>query len=290
MFTRERAVKFLTEVLDLPNPEQLLRGDRLEALSVIFESYLEHIPFQCLTLMAESPSNRRRPTIEESIAEVETGKGGLCYSINVFLKVLLDALGYSTYHTKGLCMGVATHCIVVAKDVVVPGDKYLVDAGTGFPATITALDFEKESQVYEDCFLKYKFVWEDGILKRSHLRGERQGECRWETFCTSDMVPKDLSDFEAGMSQVYTEPDRTPFHTSMRAIGFPNKKAVCICDMKLLKEDDSHKMQETKLSSKEEFLDTVRKYFPLLVEDAKKALTNWTPVEEPESVESALLL
>ncbi len=258
-----------------------MKGDRLKFLSEIIEAYQSKIPFQSLSLMTEPLSNRRRPTIEESVAEVEAGKGGLCYSVNVFLKFLLDALGYSTYHTKATCMDLDdNHIMTIAKDVVVPGDRYIVDAGTGFHTALISLDFEKESPVHDDCFLKYKYAWEDGLLKRYNRRGERKGEGKWEVFCVSDMVPKDIVEFETPMCQVYTDPSKIPFHTSMRAIKFPSTKAICICDMKLLVEDERHVFKETKLESEAEFLDAVKEHFPMLLEDAKKALTNWTPSEE----------
>ncbi len=278
MFSKERAVKFLTDVLGISDAEQLLKEDRLKLLSTVMEAYQAKIPFQSLSLMTEPLSNRRRPTIEESVAEVEAGKGGLCYSVNVFLKILFDALGYTTYHTMATCMDLDNnHIMTIAKDVVAAGDRYIIDSGTGFHTSVIPLDFETESPVHDDCFLKYKYAWEDGLLKRYNLRGERKGEGKWEVFCVSDMVPKDLACFEAPMCQVYTDPSKIPFHTSMRAIKFPNQKAVCICDMKLLVEDDKHTFQETKFSSEGEFLDAVKEHFPLLVEDAKKALTNWTP-------------
>lgn len=278
MFSKERAVKFLTDVLGISDAEQLLKEDRLTLLSTIMEAYQAKIPFQSLSLMTEPLSNRRLPTIEESVADVEAGKGGLCYSVNVFLKILFDALDYTTYHTMATCMGLDNnHIITIAKDVVVSGDRYIVDSGTGFHTAVIPLNFETESPIHDDCFLKYKYAWEEGLLKRYNLRGERKGEGKWEVFCVSDMVPKDLSCFEAPMCQVYTDPSKIPFHTSMRAIKFPNQKAVCICDMKLLVEDDKHTFQETKFSSEGEFLDAVKEHFPLLVEDAKKALTNWSP-------------
>ncbi len=255
-----------------------MKEDRLKLLSEIFEAYQTKIPFQSLSLMSKPLSNRRRPTIEESVAQVEAGKGGLCYSVNVFLKIILDALGYSTYHTLANCMGMGdNHIMTIAKDVVTPGDKFIVDAGTGIHTELIPLNFEKESPVHNDSFLKYKYVWEDGLLKRYNLRGERKGEGKWEVFYVSDMVPKDLVDFDTPMSQVYTDPSKIPFHTSMRAIKFLSTKAVCICDMKLLVEDDSHVFQEKKFGCEAEFLDAVKEHFPQLLEDAKKALTNWTP-------------
>ena len=44
-----------------------------------------------------------------------------------------------------------------------------------------------------------------------------------------------------------------------------------------LKTTSTCTFQETKFSLEGEFLDAVKEHFPLLVEDAKKALTNWTP-------------
>ena len=169
MFTKEDAISFLTKVLGFPNAtKQLLMEDRLKLLSIILEAYQENIPFQSFSLMTEPLSNRHLPTAEEIVAQVGSGKGGICYPVNAFLKILLDALGYSTYQTMSQCfMGGSgnNHIITVVKDVVVQGDKYIVDAGTGFQTAPFPLDFEKESPVYEECYLKYKYVWEDSLLK-----------------------------------------------------------------------------------------------------------------------------
>jgi len=291
MFSKERAVSFLSSMLNISNPEERFEDNKVELLSLIVNEFQAKIPYQGMTLMSEPLSKRRVPTVEESVLDCEKGKGGLCYSMNVFLKCLLEALGYSTYHAMARAVGCpnVNHIMTIVENVVSLGDKFVVEAGNGFFTRLIALQFKAESPIYTDCFVKYKYVWEDGLLKRYHLRGERKGEPRWEVFYVTDMVPEDVSLFEAPMKLQYTDPrELLPCHTSMRAIKFPNSKAICICDMKLLIEDDSRSFQETKLKSEAEFLAAVKEHFPLLEEDAKKALTNWTPAEDVP-VESFLM-
>ena len=276
-FSKESADIFVTKMLHLPHPDSLFQKDKLGLLSQIVETFQAAIPFQSLSLMAKPLSKRRVPTMEENISEVEAGRGGLCYTLNTFMKILLEALGYTVHHVLSTVKYPDNHILSMVYDVLFPGDKYLVEVGVGYPTfRPIPINFDKESPVYEDSFVKYKYAWKDGLLVRYQtLCGcKHGGHAAWQYVYSVDVTPRELSTFESPMATVYTNPDSCPFHTSLRAIIFRNQTAVCIRDMSLLIEDDSHDLKETNFSCDQEFLDAVNKYFPLQ-DYSRQALCNY---------------
>ena len=68
----------------------------------------------------------------------------------------------------------SNHIFVHARNVERPGDAFIVDCGTGFPTfRAISLDFEKESPVYKDSFLEYKFIRHEGKVLRMHRDGNQ---------------------------------------------------------------------------------------------------------------------
>ena len=86
--TIEDATQFLKNMLGIKEHESM---DRFELLSQIMCKYLEKIPFHNITVMAST--EKRVHTVAEVIQCVEMGYGGLCYDLNVYLHLLLQALG-----------------------------------------------------------------------------------------------------------------------------------------------------------------------------------------------------
>lgn len=100
-----------------------------------------------------------------------SGKGGLCYTLNVFIKYLLDALGYDVSFVSGAIKAPNNHILVIIANLMKPGDRYLIDAGIGYPTfDPVPLDFEKESYTYAHSFLEYKCIWEDGKVILCHKK------------------------------------------------------------------------------------------------------------------------
>lgn len=176
IFSKERAEVFVTEVLHLPHPDRLFQKDKLGLLSQIVVTFQAVIPFQNFSLMAVPLSKRRVPTMETNIKEVEAGRGGLCYTLNTFMKLLLEALGYTVHHVLSTVKYPDNHIITMVYDIVFPGDKYLIEVGVGSPTfRPIPINFENESPVYEDSFVKYKYAWKDGLLWRYHAHHDRNG-------------------------------------------------------------------------------------------------------------------
>ncbi len=279
----KEAVSFVKEVLSISDVERKLSENKYELLCEIVKEFHEKIPFQNYSLIAVPSAERSQPTIDEIIREVRSGRGGLCYSLNVFMKLLLEALDYTVHHVLSAVSNLPdNHLITIASNVRDHGDKYLIEVGTGFPTfKPIPIDFDQESPVYDESFIKYKLKW----VSKNRLEREMMFQVpgsEWKLFYSWETARKKLEEMDAAMTSVYTDPKITPFHTSLRAVRFVHGKAVCIRDMTLLMEDNSHILQEKKLSTELEFLDAVGEHFPLLVEAAKKALKNWTPSKEPE--------
>ena len=106
-------------------------------------------------------------------------------------------------------------------------------------------------------------------------------EAEWKPFYAvdEDFPQKELSYFDEPMEAVYTDHNSvmTPFCTSLRIVGFvraegAGRKCVALKDYTLLLENESHHLDPVTLKSAEELLEMVDRYFPLLSEDARRAV------------------
>lgn len=162
--------------------------------------------------------------------------------------------------------------------------RYLVDI-TGYPVfEPIPLDFEKESPVYENSFLEYKFVWESpDCVVRYHRKGESRpiapGEVivdGWRRVCVIDLSPKGISFFDEPMHKVYGQPDLmiTPFHHSLRLVTFlpsdsgKDLRSLCVKDKLWLVANDRHNLEPRELASGQDVVDKIGELFPILREDA----------------------
>ena len=241
-----------------------------------------------MKIVATEPANRKRPSLTEVKEAVFSGVGGLCYTTVVFLKYLLEALGFNVHFIAGSVLSHPdNHLGILLKDLTHQGSTHLVDAN-GYPTfQAIPLDFEEKSPIYNESFFEYKFmrkVNEKGqkVILRLHRRGDYYGpegselfKDGWRTFCEFNLTPRELSHFDAAMEKIYTIPyEGSPFLVSLRAIQFSmQSRMVAIKDKKLLLENEDHAVREFPLKSKEEYLSTVQKYFPQLAEGIVAALS-----------------
>jgi len=279
MLTEEEAIHFVVKVLKVPKPLEKKRENPHGFLNQLISSFHETIPFQSMSLMSLKPEDRHLPTPEEIRQNVVSGVGGLCYTLNTFMKFLLQALDYDVYFVSSHIRHPNNHIITVVQDLMKPGDKHLVDVGVGYPTfEAIPLDFEHESPVYMQSFLEYKLVREGNVIVRWHGRGESRPGVPvvngWRKVCIIDPTPRNLEFFDEPMTSVYTspDPDLTPFHTSLRAIIFKDKRAICIKNTSFIVEDENHKLQETKMDHQDAPLEIIAQYFPQLHLLAVKAL------------------
>lgn len=285
MLSQKEAVQFLSRVLAIERPMERKEEDSLGFLNELIVRFHHIIPFQSLSLIAVDPHLRRKPRLEEIKQEVMSKRGGLCYSLNTFMKFLLEALGYTVYFVNSSILAPDNHIITVVCNLKSDGDRYLVDAGLGYPTfQAIPLNFERESATYKESFLEYKFVRENGQIHRWHHITTEPRPVKpedingdWKRVVRIDMTPRDFDTFDAPMDLVYTNPVRTPFHTSLRAVAYVDHKAVCVKDMSLLLEDDNHTLCKTKLADINALLLAVQRYFPQLYSTAVDSLKNYKP-------------
>ena len=275
MLSTTEALSFVTGVLGVWCPSERPRSDPFTLLHKIIKAFHGKIPFQSLSLLAVPPKERlSAPSMDEIKRSVTSGLGGLCYTLNTFMKFLLEALGYEVYHVVSSIGQPDNHILSVVQNVRKPGDKFLVDVGTGYPTfEPIPLDFADESPVYKHSFLVFKFSWMEGMLVRCHHTKQTDLD-GWRKVCIIDPTPRELAYFQEPMDIVYSDPSRTPFHTSLRVVSFPNGKAVCIRDSCLLVENDCQKMVEEPLADRREILAKVNDLFPLLGDAVLLALEN----------------
>ena len=124
------------------------------------------------------PSKRQNPTLDEIISNGLSGNGGLCISLNYFLKLVLDFLGFTTFAIAASwasALKPGTHCVIIVKTSYNGNDSndemYLVDVGCGQPIwepiPLHQLPFQRVTGGYPFEFRKTP----EGIYQRVQLKG-----------------------------------------------------------------------------------------------------------------------
>ena len=286
LISQDEAEVFVKRNLGLRDYENR-PSDRQVFLNKVIRAFSAEIPFQNVTLLATEPANRKRPSLTEVKEAVFSGVGGLCYTTVVFLKYLLEALGFNVHFIAGSVLSHPdNHLGILLKDLTHQGSTHLADAN-GYPTfQAIPLDFEEKSPIYNESFFEYKFmrkINEKGqkVILRLHRRGDYYGpegelfKDGWRTFCEFNLTPRELSHFDAAMEKIYTIPyEGSPFLVGLRVVQFSmQSRMVAIKDKKLLLENEDHAVREFPLKTKEEYLSTVQKYFPQLAEGIVAALS-----------------
>jgi hypothetical protein len=204
---------------------------------------------------------------------------------------VLTALGFNAFLGRSTVTSTVTctenHAIILISGLEKEGDLYLADCGTGFPIfRVVSLDFDKESPVFNDGFLEYKYVKHEGNILRMHGKGDMikpnnppiegldffMGRWRRFYFLPAVQKPTEVISEEHYKSTIYL----TPFTSSPRALWFPNKRAVVIANNKLIVENKAGELVPTLLKSDEEILKAYQDHFPQLKQDlVERALAEW---------------
>lgn len=295
MLSKSESSNFVRDVLKVKELETEKENNSLELLNKIVCAVFNTLPFQCVTLMAEPLEERHRPTDEEIKSSMFVGQGGLCYSLNLFTFYLLKSLGYDVYlSTARVLSPTATqddHLIILLKNLNEHGGLHLVDVGCGIPAfQAISLDFETNSPVFHESYMRYKFNKEGRKITRLHdpassalnpgfpcLNAKPDD---FKPFYVFEINPTtDVEDVYHYFDVVYTEPDRTPFHRSLRAMRFRNNRHITICNSKLAVEKENGEITVTILENNEAFEEAYKTYFPEFDESSvKNAIKNWRNV------------
>ena len=107
MLTKVEAIRFVTNVLNIEEPEDAINRNKYDFLCQLCCS-IQNIAFQNVTLIAVPLSDRRRPTVDEVKSALLEGKGEICYTLNLFMFHLLITLGYDAC-LNSATVDLATH-------------------------------------------------------------------------------------------------------------------------------------------------------------------------------------
>ena len=292
MFSKEESLAYIRDVLGITKPEEEMKRNRLEFLNKLICAFHVAMPFQNVTLMSKPLSERHVPSIAEVKQSMLSGIGGLCFTLNLTLFMIFRSVGFDVYLNLSRVFPETNdkddHLLLLIMNVKVEGDMYLVDGGAGHPTfQVISLDFEVESPVYHESYLRYKFIKigekfrrliDRSILLLSHDTSSdvpKSGE--FVPFYEFRINPtSDIEQLGSHMDLVYRNPEQTPFHKSIRAIRFRNKKLVLISNCKLVLEADDGKISITILADDEAIVAAFHEYFPEFDESCvRKALQNW---------------
>ena len=270
---QQEAVNFVEDVLKLSSPLGKLKDNRALFLNEIVKAF-HLVPFQNIHLLCEAEADRHVPTWEESKESVMGGYGGLCYSLCLFMKYLLEALGYDVYFATCNAFGSPdNHITTIVQDLSSPGSHHIVDIGAFPTFEAISLDFEVESPIYHHSYLEYKFLKRGTQILRLHRKGEHHtptvpgGECiidGWRRIFEFELIPQDICYFERPMSVLYTKPGKnSPFLETFHAVVYKDLKLIAIKNDLLMLENDEQKLVITKMQTREEMVTAVKKYFPM---------------------------
>ncbi|PIK33837.1 hypothetical protein BSL78_29343 [Apostichopus japonicus] len=99
--TKEEALSFLENVLEIPNPEELIERDPMAFLNTYIYNMITKLPFTNLPHVSQPMNDKHNPTFEECKMAILRREGGHCFYKNTFSKALLDLMGYDTFHVGG---------------------------------------------------------------------------------------------------------------------------------------------------------------------------------------------
>lgn len=272
--SQEEALEFVADVLKIDDPREKLQKNRLLFLEELLQAYLARLPFQNVTLLSLSPEQRHVPTWKEIRANIMQGHGGLCYTMSVFMKFLLDALEFKTCFLACSMRGAPDNHIATAVfDLTEKGSVHFVDPNAYPNFRAIPLDFKEESPVYEHSYLQFKFIKKGNVLLRLHRSTspvavlEELSADQWFQVCEINLTPQELPYFEPSMNTVFTAPGKnSPFLVEFRAAVFTDLKLVAFKDKIMLLEREDHTLEEMKMVSREEMIGKVLKYFPQFTE------------------------
>ncbi|XP_071965019.1 uncharacterized protein [Antedon mediterranea] len=272
---------FLKDVLEIKDAVKRFKENKFDLLREILRKFLQTQPFQNIITLSTKPTERRLPTFEEIKKDLFEKKGGRCYSMNQFMKILLEKIGYDVFHTSCAIMkSDNNHLCTFVRDLTKQGDLHLADVGIAYPTwDPIPLNFDLESPVYHVGFLYFKFVRNGDVITRLHKHHKREeypvniDSKAWNEFMDMPITPRDLDYIQPVMSEMYTIPGvhSCPFLKSFRCIAFKDDKLYGFKDSTFLYEDEEHQLVAEGMQSREQLLSKILEYFPQFTETMVEA-------------------
>ncbi len=261
--SRANALEFANQILGRKDTELRFETEPLKLLQDLTRAVLNTVPFHNVFHLATPISEREAPSLDQCIQDFLSHRGGLCWTLNTGMYLLLKALGYdvisalaSVYEKNS-----NNHGVTIVRNVATMGDMYLVDVGFAFPTLyVVALDFDRESDVFFDSFVRYRIVrLQDGWFYREYLASDLNTKEHYGYYFRTEMC--ELSTIGRSIDKnIYKSTHY--FNSSLRMIRFVQDKCIAVKDRVLLMEGDDHKLHPRDLASDKEVIEIASRYFP----------------------------
>ncbi len=290
LLSTDDALVFVKDKLGIHDFLDQFKSDKKGSLNSIIKHYLATVPFQGATFLAAPPGVRIAPSMQENVQFCLSTEGGRCWTLNTFVCVLLDALGYEVYPviSSVAVPDTPNHALTIVKNLVKDGDRYLVDVGFARPNfEAISMDFDEETEVFQYSFDVYKYVRRGEKIIRFNKIPKNdpigpmptvEGDFTHAYYFTMEQAT--FAEIQHFMNvNMYQKPDMI-FWNSLRMVRFPEGRAVAIKDNVLLTEQENGKMKGEPITDMEE---TICNYFPSIPKETVKGmLVNWQKDIEPK--------
>lgn len=223
-----------------------LGNDKMSNLQIIVSNFMEHVPFQNLTMLI---GPRRRPKWNEICDDLISGIGGLCTARNPFLKVLLQKLGYDVYFISSSMIEPDCHIGLV---VTIDSTKYWIDVGNGYPYNFPYKLGSGDVIVHP--FMNYRVVKRNDTWFVEH---EFNDSGQWKINQTFNDKEVPYSFFDNMHELHYTVEDYGPFLRGLRANRWWKYGGIILRD-NLVNDLES----EHKISNISDFKKWIKQLFP----------------------------
>ncbi|KAJ8039681.1 hypothetical protein HOLleu_13761 [Holothuria leucospilota] len=269
--SKEEAVLFLRDVLQVPNSLLLEKQPSLPFLNGIIKSYQNTIPWQTVTSWAVPNSQRHLPTWGEIKKRQFAKEGGMCYENNMFMKELLNALNFDVCYIPCQFWDPDDHMSVMVRGLTGRSSRHWVEAGSSCPLfQAIPFDFETDSTECDVGFLRHRFVKSKDCIEWQHSRifppfdaSDLTKEGKWFKIATimAD-TPCDVDHFKYRMTIRYTMLEQIAFFHKIRAVVFEKNKLISMKGMQLVLETKDKTVEERSMKNTEEVVQAYKAYFP----------------------------
>ncbi len=261
--SRAIALEFANQILGRKDTELRFETEPLKLLQDLTRAVLNTVPFHNVFHLATPISEREAPSLDQCIQDFLSHRGGLCWTLNTGMYLLLNALGYDVISALASVYDKNNnnHAVTIVRNLTTVGDVYLVDVGFGYPTLhVVPLDFDRESDVFFESFVRYRIVrLQNGWLYREYLAPDLKTREHYGYYFRNETW-----ELNAIRNSINTTIYKSThfFNSSLRIFSFVQDKCIAIKDRVLLVEGDDHKLHPRDLASDKEVIEIVSKHFP----------------------------
>ncbi|KAJ8041460.1 hypothetical protein HOLleu_12283 [Holothuria leucospilota] len=290
--TKLEALTYLEHVLGIPDPISLLNKNKVAFLQELMQQTMLKIPFTNIPSFREGKF--KGLSLKEIKEAVFKREGGNCLALNTFTGAVLECLGFDVYLIGGSAQQwkvplLNTHTAVIAKHLTSPGSLHLLDVGNRYFFPLTALDFDRISQVYPMKKWQYRFFQvSPGVVQLTRKceppkPGRADGliyaesDEYWEvlmTFQTS--TPMKLAECQYQNDLITQNPEMAHrVVDGFLLISYPNNLLFNITNNYCMIEMETGDTEVTQVKNSLQVVDTILKYFPQYSRNLLESMANY---------------